>query len=611
MRTTPGSIHHQHPDTGQPGRSGLGIRIAIGIVQGLLLYGLYREAAAHSDFARNSLVFVPLVLSALLVPPLAVVGITQLPGRRLLLWGAALAAIVAVLGYHDAWRQLDPAALAARQSGVLTSYPSMRAVQAASAILFIGFALILAGETARRAFAPYPAYFRLSWKLGLQLHLAGLFAAVLYLVLWAGAALFMLLKLDFLQLLLREAWFNIPVVAMAFAAGLHLTDVRDDFIRGVRTLVLTLLSWILPVLVLIVAGFLLTLAFRGLAPLWATRHAGMLLLAVIALQVVLVNAVFKSGQEDEALPRALLWSARAACLTLLPLAAIAAYALALRIGQYGLSERRVLMAACLAVALCYAIGYAWAALGRGAPLQRMAPVNVLTAWVMLVVLAALFTPLADPARLAVNSQVARLLDGRVAPQQFDFNYLGLRAGNYGRQALARLQAETASPQAATIRELSAQAAQQRSPDGARAPQPAPDAATIAANLDLRTPGRTVPPSFLANDWQRATPRWRLPACLTSRTMRCDAYVLPLTAQDTPNVVLFPGTNANGSVFGQDAAGAWRLLATVNIGPDCAAVREALAHGTFRLAPPVLPDIEIGGRRLQLEDARHRGVGCKP
>ncbi|MFS8980399.1 DUF4153 domain-containing protein [Cupriavidus necator] len=609
MRSITGSHHPRHPDTGQPGVSGLGPRLALGIVQGVLLYGLYREAASHSDFARQSLLFVPLVLAALLVPPLAVVGTTQLRWRRLLLWCALLAAVVAVLGYHDAWRQLDPAARAAGQLGILVEYPSARAVLAASAILFIAFALILAGESAGRAFAPYPAYFRLSWKLGLQLHLAGLFAAVLYLVLWAGAALFMLVKLDFLQVLLRQSWFNIPVVAMAFAAGLHLTDVRDDFIRGVRTLVLTLLAWILPVLVLIVAGFLLTLAFRGLAPLWATRHAGMLMLAVIVLQVVLVNAVFKSGQEDEALPRALRWSARAACLTLAPLAAIAAYALALRIAQYGLSERRVLMAACLAVALCYAIGYAWAALGRGAPLQRLAPVNVLTAWVMLAVLAVLFTPLADPARLAVSSQVARLIDGRVAPQQFDFSHL--RSTAYGRQALARLQAETAAPQAAAIRALSAQAAQQRGPDGTRAPQPAPDAAAIAANLDLRTPGRAVPPSFLANDWQQVTPRWRLPACLTSRSMRCDAYVLALTAQETPNVVLFPGTHPNGSVFGQDAGGAWRLIATVNIGPDCAAVREALAHGTFRLAPPVLPDIEVGGRRLQLEDARHRGTGCKP
>lgn len=120
MRSITGSLHPRHPDTGQPGVSGLGPRLALGIVQGVLLYGLYREAASHSDFARQSLLFVPLVLAALVVPPLAVVGTTQLRWRRLLLWCALLAAVVAVLGYHDAWRQLDPAA---RAAGQLVQHP--------------------------------------------------------------------------------------------------------------------------------------------------------------------------------------------------------------------------------------------------------------------------------------------------------------------------------------------------------------------------------------------------------------------------------------------------------------------------------------------------------
>src|SRR5471032_1821212 len=151
---------------------------------------------------------------------------------------------------------------------------------------------------------------------------------------------------------------------------MHMTDVRLAIVRGIRTLLLVLLSWILAGAALIVDGFLVTLIFTGLYHLWQTRFAATLLLGSDALLVVLINAAFQSGVAADVAPR---------------------------VGDYGWTSERVIAAACLLVASCYAAGYAWAACRPGAWLAAIAKVNRATAFVILALLLALFTPLADPA----------------------------------------------------------------------------------------------------------------------------------------------------------------------------------------------------------------------
>src|SRR5690348_7105618 len=201
-----------------------------------------------------------------------------------------------------------------------------------------------------------------------------------------------------------------------------------------RALVHVLLSWLLPLMALFVAGFLASLPFTGLAPLWATRFATGLLLTTSAALVVLINAVHQDGQQEHAPPRVLRLAASLAALMLVPLMVIAAYALGLRVAQHGWTTDRIIAAASLVVAGCYALGYAWAALRPGRWLERIEICNVVAAFVTLAALLALFTPIADPARLSVASQVARLESGAVAPDKFDFAYLRFDGARYGKAA---------------------------------------------------------------------------------------------------------------------------------------------------------------------------------
>jgi hypothetical protein len=583
-------------------------RLLIGLFQGLMLYLLLNAAAHRSGIATVPLLFFPLLLVGLFIPPVWIVGLQRMRWARLAMWTVLLAAVVAILGCHDAWRSVGIDAAGIQPSGrAEVPLPSMAVTFYSGAMVFIAYCLVLAGESARSWFAPYESYFECSWKLVLQVLLSGMFVGALFLVLWLGSALFLLLKLDFLQQLLHEAWFNVPVIAMAFASALHVTDVRPDIIRGSRTLILSLLSWLLLVLVVLVGGFLASLPFTGLGLLWATKSGAWILLGVAALQVVFINAALKSGLESDQISRVLRVCMRIACLMLPVLVILATYALALRIRQYGFTPHRVLACSGAFVAYFYAIGYAWVALTRTGNLAKIGSVNVVTAWVSLAVLVAVFTPLADPARLSVASQVDRLLAGKVVAEDFDYDFLRYDAARYGLQALARLRGETRGSNAETIRELSARAANQ--PGSSRWNATRPDAAALARNIESRTPGQSVPGAFLSTDWARSTQYETLPACLRFRIEKCDAYFVDLTGERQPDVVLVPNNGSVGYVFGQAGNGDWQLVGQFSIAPDCVAMRAALAKGTFQLVEPRRRDIQINGRRIEVKAAWAPDAAC--
>jgi len=603
------------PDRHAPSSKALCLtRLMVGLLQGLVLYILLTVMSNGQGIwaATHGVFFVPLLLVSSLIPPVLIVGAGHLPWLRLLSWCALLTVIVAALGYNDAWRVMDLQALATREDLSFTMDPPSFEVSFFSAVfVFIGYALISAGEATHRWLAPYESYFESSWKLVLQIGLSLMFAGIFYLILVLGANLFMLLKLNFLRDLLDRLWFNAPVLAMTFATGLHITDVRPNIIRDIRTLLLTLLSWLLPLLVLIVAGFLLSLPATGLTPLWETRHATALLLGVAALEIVLINAAYKngidaSGVDADTVPRILRLCARLACLMLVALVALAIYALKLRVDQYGWTISRVYGAACALVALCYALGYAWAAFERGGWLRRVAPTNVVTGYITLALLVALFTPIADPARLAVASQVDRLLSGRIAPEEFDFRFLRFQSTIYGRTALARLQATTIGPNAAAIRDKSTEAVQL-----ANKAKSGPRVVSRMHNIAMRTPGQRLPESFIANNWKGVDGwPWRVPSCLSDESDQCDAYLVRLSDAGPQNVLLLAPRGSEGTLFGQDAAGAWQVLGKLKIPPSCVDERAALMRGAYKAVPALLPDLEINGRRVHVEAAASKPLECE-
>lgn len=580
-------------------------RIGIGLLQGLLLYLLYRAGTDMAWPATVPRLFLPLLMVAVLVPVIAISALGQLTGRRLLLWAATAAVFIAALAFYEVWR-MEGAYQPTQVPKPRAQEPSPQLCLALVAGFFIAHALVLAGSQEGRRIAGYETYFEIAWKLGVQLAFSGLFVGATWLVLHLGAQLFLLIKLDFLSRAIRESWFSIPVTTFAFATAMHLTDVRPGIVRGIRTLLLVLLSWILPVLTLLVGGFLASLPFTGLEPLWGTRSAAAVLLGAAAAFVVLINAAWQNGAQPAAAARPVALAARIAALLLLPVTALAIYALALRVGAHGWTEDRVVAAACMLVASCYAGGYAAAALRKGW-LPGLAGVNIAAAFVVLGVLLALFTPLADPARLSTNDQLARLDAGRVTAAQFDVGYLHFEGARYGRAALARLDAQTQRADAAQLRSRIAAVRKLRFRHEQHLLNDAPK---LADNLRVWPAGARLPDSFRQMDWlgQAGTPH--MPGCLLRRADTCDALLLDLNGDARPEVLLFGDKFWEAAFATEESAGRWRIAGTLT-GLACPAWKQALREGKVRTLPSAWNDLEVAGRRIPVEAGPPQEGGCPP
>lgn len=431
-------LHDQTGRASLDGARGLAVaRIGIGLVQGVLLYLLWRSASTHGALgwpATHPPLFAALALACAFTPVMLLAGVGRLSVRTLAVWGVVTVAVLALLGWHDA----------AQQARDYFAPPYLRfpVIAFAAAALFIAHHLIVPAVAGRRWIADFDDYFDTAWKAGVRLVLSLGFTGAFWLLLFLGAALFRIIGLRFLSDLIGQEWFSIPVTCLVFAVAVQLTDVRAALIRGVRTVALMLLSWLLLVITVLVAGFLIALPFTGLDGLWRTGSATALVLSAAAALIVLINTAYQDGREDNLPPATLRLAVRIAAVLVTPLILIAVWGLSLRIGQHGLTPDRIIASACALVGAIYAAGYGWAALSpfwrRTAWMKPLERTNVAAAVLTVGVILALFSPLLDPARLSVGDQVARLKRGAVGAAEFDYAFLRFEAGKAGQRALADL-----------------------------------------------------------------------------------------------------------------------------------------------------------------------------
>jgi len=571
-------------------------RAALGLTQGLALFLLYSAYDAKTWPATDGAIFAPLVLVSVFVPTILIAGLSNLRPRTLVIWAIVAAVLCIGLGIHDIIRAPTDIRDASR---ILPSAPLWWALTVG---LFIAHGLIVAGDGERAYIASYPRYFDVIWTLGVQLALSAAFVGVFWGLLWLGADLFKLIQIDALHELIKRQWFSIPVTALALACALHVTDVQSGLVRGARTLALMLLAWLLPLMTLMIVAFLLALPFTGLEVLWSMRRATSIMLSAAAMLAVLVNAVYQDGQLQGVTQRVLRYVCIVAIVALVPLIGLAAYGLALRVEQYGWTPDRVFALGCVIVGAWGAIGYALAAARFGPSLKWIEATNVSGAFVALAILFALFTPIADPARIAVASQVARLEAGQVPPHRFDFDFLRFRSGRYGTEALTLLAERKEGTEAAAIAERARQALERTGLHSRHESVATPQ--MRATNITVVHPaGQGLPDSFLQQDWNADRDRRTIPQCLT-RDYTCEAVLVDLDGDGQLEILLFGSSSRISSRWFGDSAfkvgpKGWTRLGWIE-NLHCHGLRDALRQGRFELVPPVMKDVEANGHRLQIK-----------
>lgn len=586
-------------------------RLAIGLAQGAALWWLYDSADAFSwlcDDVRPGAcptavwpatvpeLFGPLAMILVMVPVLLLAGIGRMRPLTLALWALAAAALLALLGWHGV------AAQSITEYGPRSRPPFLpwpMPLFAATA-LFIGHHLVLPADMERRWIAAFPTYFDTAWKAGVQLALSIGFTGAFWLLLFLGSALFHVIGLDFLQDLLAEEWFSIPVTTLMFATAVHLTDVRDGLIRGVRSVVLMLLSWLLLLMTVLAAGFLAALPFTGLEGLWETGSATALVLAAAAALIILINTAYQDGRADNLPPAVLRVAVRVAAVLLTPLVVIAFWGLALRIGQHGLTPDRIIAFACAVIGAAYAAGYGFAALSpfwrKGAgwmrPLERT---NVWTAVLEIAVILALFSPIADPARLSVADQVARLERGAVTPDEFDYRFLRFESGKAGEAALVRLARSSNPAIAHSARNV--QAIENRWDDAdVGSPNRVPDRMPMIGAW----PERSALPEGFVTPVSRRDLRH---ACTAAGD--CLATQIDLNGDGQTEVLL--ASEYSIELFVRRADAKWESQGTYRPAgchqdARVSDPRAAMKSGALKPVPAPWPDLSFGGVPTQLNDS---------
>ncbi len=560
-------------------------RLGVGVVQSVLLYALHRAKVDTVWFDDRSGLYMALLPIMCLVPLQWVSALGTLSWRQWLSGLSLCSIAVAGLGAFAAWRQLEASPVEA--FGIVPA-------------LFIVQAMMLAGSREGRVFASYPGYFGIAWKLVMQLVLSLAFLVVLWSILLSGGMLFRLLHISRIMDWLRMPGFYIPVCCLGLVVALHVTDVREGLTHGIRQLVLTLLSWLLPVAGGIVSAFLVTTLFTGLQPLWETGYASPMLLGTAALLVLMINAVYQDGESGKP-PAVLQWGMRGASLLLLPLVAVAAYSQGVRVGEYGWTPDRVLAAAATLLAGCYALGYSWAVFDTP---RRLANTNVVAAYLTVALSLGLLTPLADPARISVNSQLARLENHAVTRDEFDFDFL-LRSGRYGQQGLERIarNAGKVFPEKA-VHEAQSWLEVGR---GKRRtwPEATPSRADIRKVLTLLGQGE-LPPRFIEKDWRLE----QVPPCIKDASERCEAVLLADAGQ-ARQLVLFT-ESMSPTLYGEQADGNWRFDGYLFIPSACREqVKQALAARHFQSIEPLHRDLAVDGQRITMDPPPGRAqFSCK-
>jgi hypothetical protein len=519
----------------------------MGAAQGLLAYLLWNppEWVGLADWllARTAALFA--VLAACLVVYFTQ-GVDTLSARVRRGVVAGYAVVYAALGGYSAWFIGTQA--------VSGSLLWLGTVGPASVLLFVSINLICGFDGGRRRWS-YALLFDHAWRNAVLLVTAVAITAAVWMVLFAGTGLLSLIGLPAAMKLLGEPLFIAVATGAIGSAAFGLGLERAAMTVAVRRFWLSINAWLLPLVLLFSAVWIVALPAAGLQALFETKNAAWVLLWFITLAVKFANCAYQDGDNASPYPRWLGYATQAAWLSLLPMVAVAGWALGLRVNQYGLSPLRLWALLVVSVGAVYVVGYSLSWRGGLQParwMHRIGQTNIVAAWVLCLGLLAFLSPVANVQKIGVASHMKRVMaapDGAVEP---DWRYLRWDTGRYGREALQALVNDMQAPAAQRWKaDASAELAKTTrypSPDETRA-----DPAHIEKSFQVSN-GRTLPPGFISLI-QTSKSEGRFNPCLVD-LIGCVVWIGDLNADSVEEIILFTRGDWNGSLFVQ-TAGQWR------------------------------------------------------
>lgn len=410
------------------------------LLQGLLL-------GKYSDTISGTYLTLPLTL-VVLVPFALWLG-QEHWGRRLRRFLAILAALLALFYLYWLWSVYPP-------DGEFHYLPTqnLNLIRISAAVfLFLPFFQCRIATWSWRV--PYSEIFFQLCRNVFLLFQATIVTAIFWALLLTASLLFDIVGLTFVPLVVFNPLVAFPLTSLTVALSITLA-LRHPGIDSLGRWILSILAWLLPPFSILSTVFVVSLPFSGLRTLWDTGQASSLMLMLQLATILLANAAWLDGTRTPFPNKTVDHVARISLLCLPIYTALCLYSLGLRVQQYGWSVDRIHAAFFVVMSGIWGLGYAGIIILHQWP-TSMGRMNIAAALIFGAVVVAMNSPILDPYRLAANSQVDRLLEGRADPSTFDFLYLRFNLGRYGNYALPRLQAISGVPKAGIIREKVADA----------------------------------------------------------------------------------------------------------------------------------------------------------
>jgi len=451
----------------------------------------------------------------------------------------------------------------------------------------------------------YEALFNFSWRNAVKIITAGIFALLFWGALALLAGLFKVLGILFFQDLITNRHFVYPATVLAFGLGLSLYTAKEEALAEFKRAILQVLGWLLPLVSFILLSFIITLPFKGLNLLWGTGYATALMLSLLGLTIFLLNAAFQDGNQIK-YPNWLLQLTNIGLMTLPIYLGLCVYALYLRVHQYGWTAERVWGAALIALMAIYALGYAFAAIksfkNLSAWMQITKPVNIIGAWFLVTLLCLLNSPLLNPVRIAVQSQVAKLIEGKVSATNFDYQYLRFSGGNYGNNALDALIKNTKLKDAATVKSLAEAALKAEYRNDL--PEILAGTETLKTKIKIHPKNVVLDIEFYAAVLKSYRAEEIYLDCLLVSHLanNCQALVLDLNQDKNPEVIIF--NNYEQRVFSKTTSG-WRYIGALQSTSGSYSfsqketLQKELESGDFKAVTPEWQQLQLGEDVFQL------------
>lgn len=458
-------------------------------------------------------------------------------------------------------------------------------------VWFVGLPFLQGGLRENSLTFPYGRLFDDAWRNTLLVTNCFAFTGLFWILLGLWAGLFLVLRIGFFKDLFSSRFFFYLANTMAISFAISLEEKEASALSTLRRHLLAFQTRLLPLAALIAILFLGTLPFTGLDSLWRTGLATPLMLCLQIVIIVLTNAAWQDGAQPAPFSTIVQWLPRAALALLPVIAGLCIWSLSLRIEQHGWSVDRVWAAVLVGLTTLYTLGYAINALSRGW-LSALGTVNTWMALLLIGILLAIHTPLLDPQRISVSSQVSRLLAGVTEVDRFDFNYLRFNLGRPGDEALKALAELSGHPEADDIR-AKAKEALARNDRHAAKQQPIPGRDEIAARMKSYPAEAQIPSTFVEYLHDRLTKaKFDYPLNPLKSGKAVPVLALDLGADSSPEYVLMV---APYPVFAQ-SEGKWRQIGQISfIGhpPKPEELQRLLENGDHFAVPRQWNDLRLG------------------